>query len=540
MHADGERYTIVFNGEIYNFRELRDELIAAGASFRSRSDTEVILECYRRHGPECAARFVGMFAFAIWDRVERTCYFARGPMGIKPLYIWQRGSALAFASEVRAVLEADLGPRRLCAEALRGYLMYGAVQDPLTLIEGVESLPAGHYLLWRNGQGEVRPFARRELAEQSISPADAVEAARDALEKSVRRHFVSDVPVSIFLSGGIDSTAIVALARRCGFDNLKTYCISFDEAEYNEGEAAARTARHFGVDHHEWRMTAADGRELFPRFLESLDQPSNDGFNTFCVSKLAHDQGAKVVLSGLGGDEVFGGYASFRAIPALMRWHRRLAASKRMRILGGRAAERFAVQNRWRRAGSFLQSSGGLAAAYWTMRGIFTPAEADRLAARYLGATEVGFGRDPFGAEPPLLPTVADGISYLEMTRYMQNQLLRDSDVMSMAWGLELRVPFVDKALLETVSRIPAAIRCASGKQLVLKAVPEIPPWIAGGRKRGFTFPFQQWVAGEWSDMFAALERQCPVRLGAWYRRWVLFTLEHCLKQYRVPARIAA
>ena len=366
---------------------------------------------------------------------------------------------------------------------------------------------------------------------------DAVNAVRVGLEQSVRRHFVSDVPVSIFLSGGIDSTAIVAVAKRCGFENLRTYCISFDESAYNEGDVAARTAKHFGAKHFDMRMTAEEGRRLFPQFLSALDQPSNDGFNTFCVAKLAHDHGAKVVLSGLGGDELFGSYPSFEQVPQLLRWHRRLASRKRLFAMAGKMTERLASQNRWRRAGAFLQTTASIAGAYWTMRGVFTPREADRLVATYLGAERVGFANSPFGDEPPDLPTEFDAVAYLETTRYMQNQLLRDSDVMSMAWGLELRVPFVDSRLHEQVACIAASHRLAAGKKLALEAVPEIPPWVAEAPKRGFAFPFECWMmSGEWLDLVGAIDRTCPVRLGSWYRRWSLFTLEHFLRENCVDA----
>jgi asparagine synthase (glutamine-hydrolysing) len=540
MPADEGRYTITFNGEIYNFEELRNELVATGVPLKSRSDTEVILEMYRREGEACVERFVGMFAFAIWDRRERRCFLARGPMGIKPLYVWRYGAAVAFTSEIRALLEADLGPRRLCSRALRGYLMYGAVQEPLTLVEGIEALPAGHTMVWQDGQTRVTRFAQLEFG-GAPGPRDmATTTARRALESSVRRHFVSDVPVSIFLSGGVDSTAIVAVARRCGFENLRTFCISFDEDEFNEGDVAARTARHFGTVHHDWRMTARDARELFPRFLAALDQPSIDGFNTFCVSKLAHDQGAKVVLSGLGGDELFGGYRSFQDVPRMRQWHRRLRMSGRSRAWAGAVAERYAPQNRWQRAGVFLKSGGGMAAAHWAMRGIFTPAEADRLVAHYLGAARVGFAADPFGAEPPELATEADQVGFLESTRYMQNQLLRDSDVMSMAWGLELRVPFVDKRLSDEVGRIAAADRLAAGKRLLLDAAPEIPPWVAQAPKRGFSFPFEKWLGGEWGPLMAQIDRASPVHLGSWYRRWALFALDHFLRDNRISAPLAA
>jgi asparagine synthase (glutamine-hydrolysing) len=535
MSTDDGRYTIVFNGEIYNYSAVREELEAAGAHFRSHGDTEVILHAYRLYGENCVERFVGMYAFAIWDRLEHTCFLARGPMGIKPLYVWRRGDRLAFASEVRSVLAADLGPRRLCSQAMRGYLLYGSVQDPLTLVEGVENLLAGHSLTWRDGRVTMRRFYDDKFTGEITARDEAVALARQELLSSVDRHFVSDVPVDIFLSGGIDSTAIVALARAGGREDLHTYCISFDEAEFNEGAVAARSAAQFGARHVDLRMTATDARELFPKFLDSLDQPSTDGFNTFCVARLARQQGAKVVLSGLGGDELFGGYPSFRDIPRLQAWQRNTAAGgRRVQKWLGRTVERVAHQGRWRRAGVFLQSQGDVAAAYWTMRGIFTPQEADRLIAHYLGAAQVGFGDSPFDEDLNQCPSDADAVSHLEFTHYMQNQLLRDSDVMSMAWGLELRVPFVDRRLVGQMRRIAAPLRLAPGKQLVVDAVPELPSWVVHRPKQGFSFPFQSWLSGEWEPVFARLDERSPVSLATWYRRWCLFTLEHFLRVNRI------
>jgi asparagine synthase (glutamine-hydrolysing) len=534
MSTRDGRYTITFNGEIYNFAEVRSELEAHGATFRSSGDTEVILAAYCQWGEACPQRFVGMFAFAIWDSVERSCFLARGPMGIKPLYFWQRGDQFAFASEIRAVLAADLGPRRPSARGLRGYFLFGSVQEPDTLIDGVEMLPAGYTLTWHAGRTKLGRFAGFACGEDGNERRDPATIASSALEASVRRHFVSDVPVSIFLSGGLDSTALVALARRCGFDNLKTFSISFDEPEFNEGDVAGRTAAHFGTQHVDWRLTPKEAEPLISQFLAAIDQPSNDGFNTYCVSKLAHDHGAKVVLSGLGGDELFGGYRSFRAVPRLAALHERWSRRRRLREWAGAAAERFGRTNRWRRAGVFLRSNGGYAAAYWAMRGTFMPAEADRMTAYYLGAVRVGFGDEPFGLEPPLLPANADRVSYLEATRYMQNQLLRDSDVMSMACGLELRVPFVDKALFDAVTPISASQRLAAGKGLLLDAVPEIPPWVVGAAKRGFSFPFEQWLTADWGALLLETDRRTPVWAGNWYRRWSLFTLEHFFRVNQV------
>lgn len=567
MSTTDGRYAIVFNGEIYNFRDLRQHLQRKGVAFRSTSDTEVLLRLYEREGAECVKRLDGMFAFAIWDSLERICFLGRDPLGIKPLYVWEHHGALAFASEVRALLKAGLGAVPLCPGALRRYLLFGSVQEPDTLIAGVRALPAGHVLQWRDGRSETSCYWRLSFNAVELLDGRPQEVASAALEQSVDRHFVSDVPVGIFLSGGLDSTALVALARRRRTGDLRTFSISFDEAQFNEGELAARTAKHFGTDHHDWRLTVGEGKSLVDSFLAALDQPSNDGFNTFCVSKLAHELGAKVVLSGLGGDELFGSYPTFRRIPKLLDLHRRLSMAGPVRRWLGHWGQACHGRNKFQRLGAFLRSEGGVNAAYWTVRGIFSPSEANQLVAAYvpaeadaggaergsrlvplppagaeqvLASSSLGHNLDQYAEPSPQFPDVLDQVSYLETTRYMRNQLLRDSDVMSMAWGLELRVPLVDRRLVETVGRVPARVRCASGKRLMLQAVPEIPDWIAGQPKRGFRFPLQEWFTAEWKDVFLQMDRTCPVRLVTWYRRWTLFTLNHFLTTNGIDSALAS
>ncbi len=531
MSTPDDRYTIVFNGEIYNFIDLRRDLEKAGEQFASRTDTEVILKLYARVGEECVQHFDGMFSFAIWDGYEGSCFLARGPFGIKPMYLWRHRETLAFASEMRALFEADLGPKTLCALALHEYFLYGSVQDPRTLVDEIEVLPAGNTMLWRDGSGRRRRYWQLNFGADQMWEPEAINITRQALDDSIRRHLVSDVPVGIFLSGGIDSTALVALARANGYENLQTLCISFDDPRHNEGNLAQETANHFGTDHHDWRMTAGDGRALLADYLDHVDQPSNDGFNTFCVSKMAHDVGLKVVLSGLGGDELFGGYSSFQLVPKLMRLHRWLGLTGPLRTVSGRIGERQAPQGRLRRFGSYLTSYGRVSEAYWAVRGFFTPNEAQELVSFYTGGRDDFARNGCFGYDEMSQPTLSDDISYLEIHRYMQNQLLRDSDVMSMAWGLELRVPYVDRKLVDQIARVPARLRVVPGKQLLLDAVPEIPDWIAHHPKRGFSFPFDQWISEDWREIFAEIDRATPVHLMTWYRQWSLFTLNHFLRE---------
>jgi asparagine synthase (glutamine-hydrolysing) len=328
---------------------------------------------------------------------------------------------------------------------------------------------------------------------------------------------VSDVPVGIFLSGGIDSTAILALTREVlGRDaDIRTFSIGFDDIEFDESTNARHTADHFRTRHTEWRMKPEEGAEEIPEFLAAIDQPSIDGFNTWCVSKLARREGMKVVLSGLGGDEWFAGYGSFQRVPGFRRIHRVLGP---LRPLAAMLLETRQPGSPWRRLAAFLRGGGTWLEAFHAQRGIFTPEEAQCLARALSGASP--------GMPNWELPDLPDDpraiVSELELTRYMRNQLLRDSDVFSMAHGLELRVPFVDARLAQVLQSTPPEIRLREGKQLLLEAVPEIPEWVRNQAKRGFRFPFQQWMEGEFGESLEEAQEISPVQLNAWYRTWAV------------------
>lgn len=533
--ADG-RWTIALNGEIYNFRTIRAELEADGVRFRSDGDTEVVLELYSREGAHCLERLRGMFAFAIWDEGETTCFLARDPLGIKPLYYYHDGASgtLAFSSELRPLLSSGLVPRRLNARGLYGYYRTGSVPEPETLIENVKVLPAGSWLHWRAGQLETRSYWQPRFPESAITtadragpPPDYAGAVRAGLIDSIEQHFVSDVPVGIFLSGGLDSTTLVALARATGKSQLRTFSVGSDDTTLDESAVARQTARHFGTDHVETLLDARTSRVLFDEFLLRLDQPTTDGFNTFVVSKLAHERGAKVVLSGLGADELFGGYPIFTALPQLLSLSRKLGILGPTRALTGELLTTKAPQSRWRRFGEFLCKPPTLLRAYQAYRGIYTDAEARALTALCAPSAEIP---EDFMTDSDIAGTdsadLRDVISALELGLYMRNQLLRDSDVMSMANGLELRVPFVDRCLFETVATIPSSVRLQAGKRLLADAVPELPAWVLNRPKRGFTFPFDQWLPADWTQSVEAVTKAAGVQATSWYQRWSVFVFQ--------------
>jgi asparagine synthase (glutamine-hydrolysing) len=358
MSLDDGRYWITFNGEIYNFLELRHQLEKQGENFYSHTDTEVILRLYRLKGKDCLKDLQGMFAFALWDNLEKTCLIARDPLGIKPLYYAQLNNQLIFASELKAILASQLLEKNLNPLALYHYFRNGTVPEPLTLIEGVAQLQAGNYLEWNQGKVTQTTYWQPDFTpDLTITELEAQAIARQGLINSVEHHFLSDVPVGIFLSGGIDSTAILALARQTQSGQLKTYSLAFEDPRFNEGQIAQRTAQHFETEHYEQIVTASLGKSLFEQYLNSLDQPSIDGFNTFTVSKLAAEHQTKVVLSGLGGDELFAGYASFKTIPKLMQYRQNLQFLDCLTKFAGSYLSQARINPKFKRLGDFLQDS---------------------------------------------------------------------------------------------------------------------------------------------------------------------------------------
>lgn len=554
MHSQDGRWSIVFNGEIYNFLELRAELEAAGVRFRSHSDTEVVLELFQAHGPAFLSRLRGMFALAIWDNRERVAYLARDPLGIKPLYVHDAGDRVAFASEMRPLLAHPAIPNGLDPEGLRLYFLRGYVVEPRTLIKGIHVLEAGHVLEWTPGRGsrrwafaDVRDWmveAARERRAQDA--AEAAKALRAALDDSLRHHLISDVPVGIFLSGGLDSSAMLAaLTTMRGNDRVGSFSIGFDMANLNEAPTARRVAETFGSAHHEQILTGSDALKLFDDYRASLDQPSVDGFNTYCVSRFAREHGYKVVLSGLGGDELFGGYPSFRRVPMMLQRRRLLSYLPGGERLVGGAMESWGRTPVQRRIGSFLQDTADLATAYGYFRGVFSDREAAALCQRFVpGAGEEAPPPTPVIGQHPVrrAATPREFISLFETTQYMRNQLLRDSDAMSMAHGLELRTPFVDRDFVKAVFRLAPDHRFQPHKGILPAAVPELPTWLLSLPKRGFTLPFQHWINNEWRAPFDDLFARYPLlrRDQAWSRSLVIYSLEDWIERNRATHSTAA
>ena len=419
-----------------------------------------------------------------------------------------------------------------------GFLETGSVPEPLSLVAGVRSLPPGHLGTWKQGHWSQRPHWQPGEAPASASDpvpeAEAAAMARQALERSVQAHLISDVPVGLFLSGGLDSSALLALAGA----PLTTLSIGFAQQGFDESGRAAQLAGHFGARHVPLQLDAAAAAALLPGFLAAIDQPSVDGFNTYCVSALAGQEGLKVVLSGLGGDELFGGYPSFRAIPRLLRLHRALGPGRSAlsRLLTLRRSHRA------QRLAAFLAGPGSVEAAHRCQRGLFSPAEVRRLLRHWQLEPPPSLQAPPPRDGPPepasAFPALAERIAWLESSRYMGPQLLRDSDTYAMAHGLELRLPLVDAQLLAELRAIPAPQRLAPGKRLLQQAVPELLQAVPMESKRGFSFPFQSWFEQPGSPLrpgHGPLElpgAPTDLDLRPWARSWALIVLRHWLQQH--------
>jgi asparagine synthase (glutamine-hydrolysing) len=526
MTIEGGRFAITYNGAIYNHRELRARLERGGVRFRTDSDTEVILRGYEHYGPSVTDHLEGMYALAIWDDQARTGFLARDPFGIKPLYYASAGGDLVFASELRAIAASRLVPLDLDPSAAYGYFRQGSVAEPRTLLRAARMLPAGATAMWHQGSIQITAPAPCPWPEPEAVGDRFAERTRAALLASIDRHFAGDVPVGVLLSGGMDSAALVALAKAAGHDGFPTFSLSYPGEAQDEGADAKRSAAHFGVVHHVLAVDAATGAAALSDHLSAIDQPSIDGLNTFVAARFARAHGISVLLSGIGADEHFGGYGSFWRVPALERWHRLAAAAGPLASWTGALLQGSASSPKVRRVGDLLQQAPSLDHAYNTFRGIFTRAESRALVRSMTGAELL---EDDRRQDPPGDFDAQDAVGFMELTRYVRNQLLRDGDVMSMASGVELRTPFLDRGLASVLWSIPSSARVRRSKALLTAAVPEIPAWAIAEPKRCFQFPFDRWLGGEWRDVFASIERASPAPLETWYRKWCLLSWRHAV-----------
>lgn len=507
MATPDGRFQVVFNGEIYNYRELRSDLEAKGYRFRSTSDTEVLLHLFAERGREMVHVLRGMFAFAIWDDKNRRLFLARDPFGIKPLYYSDDGSTVRFASQVKALLKGgriDAAPQ---PAGHVGFCLWGYVPEPFTLYKAIRSLPAGS-TLWIDEQGRHEPVQYFSVTDEcarageralQISSEEVRERLRAALLDSVRHHLIADVPVGVFLSSGLDSSTVTALASELGQGSLHTITLGFLEykgSHDDETPLAARVAAHYGTAHQTKWVSRSDFDQHLDNLIEVMDQPSIDGVNSYFVSKVAAEAGMKVALSGLGGDELFGGYPSFGDVPRMVN-----------ALAFGQAIPGMGRAFRWVSApilkhvtspkyAGLLEYGGSYSGAYLLRRGLFMPWELPDI-------IDGEMVKEGWQELQPLIRleetmryigTDRLRVSALELTWYMRNQLLRDADWAGMAHSLEIRTPLVD---VELFRRLVLLMGTASPPtKLDMARVPAnaLPEEILERRKTGFSVPVREWL----------------------------------------------
>lgn len=503
---------LAYNGEIYNFPELRAELVAKGHDFRGRTDTEVLLVGYREWGRDVLDRLRGMFAFALWDAPRRRLVVARDHLGIKPLYYSTAGGGFSCASELGALLDGELFTPTLDRRGLAGFLAYGAVQEPLTIVEEVSALPAGSWMEVDAigsiaATGRYWDFPATEPDLEYVPEQRLVGEGRELLARSVERHMLSDVPLGVFLSSGIDSTAVAGLARKRAGHDVHAFTVSFPgEAELDESPVARRSAERLGLVFHDVPVDPSTALEWATQGLSAMDQPSMDGLNTYIVSRAVREAGLTVALSGQGGDEIFGGYRSFQVVP-------RIAAFARVgRVVP--AAIRSALAGTVARPGGSLRAAKArdvasvtdLADIYFMFRRSLADRDMAGLDVLPQRLSLTSNFHDPVLARRACVDGDAvASVSRLETRFYLGNTLLRDGDVFGMASSLEIRVPMLDRDVVDWAMRLPGRVLLPRGKP-AKHLLRQMCSDVLGAEqleltKRGFNLPLARWMKGPLGDL---------------------------------------
>jgi asparagine synthase (glutamine-hydrolysing) len=516
MHSPGGRHTLVYNGELYDHDTMRDDLVRRGHRFRTSSDTEVLLEAWTSKGLDCLEELNGMFAFAVYDRDENHLTLVRDPLGIKPLYYWHAPDGeLVFSSELGSLLEHPRVPRQLDHRSLAMLLVDRCVADPWTMLEGVHQLPPGHWLRWKDGQIEVRRYWRMAIQPEAMGEVAAAEELRQLLDDSVRSQLVADVPVGVFLSGGIDSSTIAAYAKRCSEGPLHSFNVGFANSEFDESSIARQVAQHLGTEHHELRIQDASfDPGLLDSIVRHVGQPLGDlsCIPTWIVSRSAREH-VKVVLSGDGGDELFGGYDHIRWAARVQRVSQQTPAL--LRRLGGAVLAGVAPVTRGTTLERTRRARKGLELTFCEpleqvrrMMSLWSEEEARSLICSGKAfSLPSAFHGDPAtldGLEPEDFAMAVLGQSY------MTSAILAKVDRMSMANSLEVRVPLLDKRIVEFAMRCPLdlKIRGRQGKFLLRKAGQSLLPEVVYSHpKKGFGIPMQDWFNGDFWDLMDELYR---------------------------------
>lgn len=476
---------ITFNGEIYNYPELKADLITKGFSFNNATDTEVILAGYQAYGTNFFKSLKGMFAFALLDQNKQKTFLVRDGLGIKPLYYAINDKQLYFASEVKAFTAFNSNWKENPDWPIY-FLSFGFIPEPHTTLAGVQNLPKGHFLTWDHQEqhASLQKFADEYPSTKEVEKEVAQEEIKTKLDQAVKRHLIADAPIGVFLSGGIDSSLLSLIASEQTKQVINTVSINFNEPEFSEQKYQEIIAEQIHSKHISYTVSANDFEQHIDQIFADMDQPSNDGVNSWFVNKVAKENGLKAVLSGIGADELFGGYPSFKRHQLI----KKLKKTPRFLL----KAARYLPSDKLKRI-SFLAYHNPVG-EYLFLRGFYTPNVVSKLLNVPEKKIEELLANYPLNREVEQL-SAEDRISWFETNVYMQNQLLKDTDYMSMAHGVEVRVPFLDQDLVAETLALPKNARFnGQPKSLLIKAYHQLLPKAIWDRpKKGFTFPFQHW-----------------------------------------------
>ncbi len=541
---------ITYNGEIYNFQELRNELVSSGYSFKSRTDTEVLIHGYEYWGIETLlSKLQGMFAFAIYDKRENDfrLTLARDRFGIKPLYYFYDKKRFIFASEVNGVMKSGLVTDKKNLNSLIYFLQMGSVPEPLTTVENVFSLPAGHYMTISKTETNIKKhWDLLDFYKNSSTDSleNTINKGREYFLRACKLHLVSDVPVGVFLSGGLDSSSLVSVCSKLIEKKLTTISINFDEPDFNEGQYARLVAERFKTEHHEIILKSSDFINQADNIFLAMDQPTIDGVNTYFISHAAKSLELKVVLSGIGGDEVFLGYKHYRNTCRIKLLQKTLALlPNRLRRLYLDSLLSLCNITGFNRLSKleYLKNPSDTN-SYFLYRGLFTPGQIQKIlgiSKKELNATDEIFSDYKFNS-------LIECFNYLDFHHYLQDQILKDTDFMSMSCGVEVRVPFLDHKLVEYITGVKPSLKLSSNtnKFLLTEIVKDLPLEIIHRSKMGFVFPFEKWIKKEWGNLklnsirdivsdkifFNDLSTNFSNGKVHWSRVWGLFVLEKFLR----------
>ncbi|MEJ7610088.1 MAG: asparagine synthase (glutamine-hydrolyzing) [Ferruginibacter sp.] len=481
------RYTITYNGELYNFKKLKEELTAEGMQFINNTDTEVILAAFAKWHTQSFSKLNGMFAFALWDNAEKMLYLVRDAAGIKPLYYSSHTGGLTFASEIRGFAPVPY-LREPAPNTAVFQLAYGYIPEPVTTLANVHALPKGCFISYSNINHtySLQAYSFFSFSNEITDRTAAVELTKNTIADAVIRQMIADAPVGVFLSGGVDSAIIAKLAARPGREDLHTLSIHFSEEKYSEKKYQDILVERLNSTHHSFLLEEKDFHDHFPSILAAMDMPSCDGINTWFISKFAAAEGLKAVLSGIGADELFGGYPSFRRMKTALAIQRLPAA-----LLKNASNAKLKKLSRL----AYLRIEG-IRGIYLFLRGHFTPVQIAGQVGGYEKEIWNLLENMPVSQMPSNLGP-GNIAGSMEFNLYMQDQLLRDADVMSMAHGLEIRVPFLDNEVIRAVFAMSEKLKFNNDipKEILINAfTEELPEEIWKRKKMGFSFPFAEWL----------------------------------------------